>query len=66
MELSVKTVENHLTRLYRQLDVQSRLEAVNHVMQHPEVLGISGQAVVDSTVSTDSPAQEQINQSPMK
>ncbi len=37
--LSVKTVENHLTRLYRHLDVQSRLEAVNYCMQHPEVLG---------------------------
>lgn len=38
MNLSVKTIENHLTRLYRQLDVQSRLEAVNYVMQNPQVL----------------------------
>ena len=37
--LSVKTVENHLTRLYRQINVQSRLEAVNYVAQHPEALG---------------------------
>jgi len=29
--LSVKTVENHLTRLYRQINVLSRLEAVNYV-----------------------------------
>lgn len=36
--LSVKTVENHLTRLYRQINVQSRLEAVNFCAQHPEVL----------------------------
>lgn len=43
MGLSVKTVENHLTRLYRHLEVQSRLEAVNYAMQHPEVLGTSGQ-----------------------
>lgn len=43
MGLSVKTVENHLTRLYRQLNVQSRLEAVNYVLQHPEVLALSGQ-----------------------
>lgn len=43
MSLSVKTVENHLTRLYRQLNVQSRLGAVNYVMQHPEVLAVSGQ-----------------------
>ena len=37
--LSTKTVENHLTRLYRQLGVQSRLEAVNYAAQHPGVLG---------------------------
>lgn len=43
MDLSIKTIENHLTRLYRQLNVQSRLEAVNYVMQHPEVLGLLGQ-----------------------
>ena len=42
MGLSVKTVEKHLTRLYRQLDVQSRLEAVNYVTQHPEVLTVAG------------------------
>ncbi len=41
--LSVKTVENHLTRLYRQLDVQSRLEAVNYSMRHPQILGTPGQ-----------------------
>jgi DNA-binding NarL/FixJ family response regulator len=43
MNLSVKTVENHLTRLYRQLNVQSRLEAANYVNQHPELLALSGQ-----------------------
>jgi DNA-binding NarL/FixJ family response regulator len=47
MGLSVKTIENHLTRLYRQLDVQSRLEAVNYVLRYPEILGISGQALAD-------------------
>ncbi len=45
MDLSVKTVENHLTRIYRQLQVQSRLEAVNVVNQHPEILGILGQQI---------------------
>ena len=40
--LSVKTIENHLTRLYRQLDVQSRLEAVNFANQYPEMLGSAG------------------------
>jgi DNA-binding NarL/FixJ family response regulator len=38
--LSVKTIENHLTRLYRQLGVQSRLEAVNYVVEHPEMLAL--------------------------
>lgn len=46
MNLSVKTIENHLTRIYRQLQVQSRLEAVNYVSQHPEVLGVMGQYVL--------------------
>ncbi len=36
--LSVKTIETHLTRLYRQLNVQSRLEAVNYAHQHPEIM----------------------------
>jgi len=39
MGLSVKTVENHFSRLYRELKVQSRLEAVMYAMEHPEVLG---------------------------
>jgi DNA-binding NarL/FixJ family response regulator len=42
MGLSVKTVENHLTRLYRALEVYSRLEAVNYIMRHPEVLASPG------------------------
>lgn len=46
--LSIKTVENHLTRLYRQIDVQSRLEAVNFVMNHPQVLGTLGSQVLQS------------------
>jgi DNA-binding NarL/FixJ family response regulator len=41
--LSVKTIENHLTRLYRQLDVQSRLEAVNYIRLYPQILGTPGQ-----------------------
>lgn len=43
MGLSVKTVENNLTRLYRQLNVQSRLEAVNFITRYPHILGASGQ-----------------------
>ena len=40
--LSIKTIENHMTRLYRQLGVQSRLEAANYAMRHPQILGTSG------------------------
>lgn len=43
--LSVKTIENHLTRIYRQLNVQSRLEAVRYVTEHPEILNRSAPAV---------------------
>lgn len=38
MDLSVKTVENHLTSLYRSLAVESRLEATNFAMRYPDVL----------------------------
>ncbi len=38
MGLSVKTIENHLTHLYRQIQVQSRLEAVRYISQHPEAV----------------------------
>lgn len=38
MNLSVKTVENHLTALYRALGVESRLEANNYASHHPELL----------------------------
>ncbi|HEY89577.1 MAG TPA: response regulator transcription factor [Thermoflexia bacterium] len=40
--LSVKTVENHLTGLYRRLEVQSRLEAAKYAREHPEIMGFSG------------------------
>ncbi len=42
MDLSVKTVENHLTSLYRALGVESRLAATHYANQHPEVLAITG------------------------
>lgn len=38
MNLSVKTVENHLTALYRAIGVESRLEANNYANSHPELL----------------------------
>ena len=52
--LSVKTIENHLTRLYRQLNVQSRLEAARQVAQHPNLLGLSGQQAAITPGSDDS------------
>ncbi len=45
LELSIKTVENHLTKIYMRLDVNSRLEAVRYATMHPEVLGIWGQNI---------------------
>lgn len=41
MGLSIKTVENHLTRLYRQLGVQSRLEAVSYATRHAASLDLA-------------------------
>jgi DNA-binding NarL/FixJ family response regulator len=38
MELSVKTIENHLTALYRAIRVESRLEANSFSAKHPDLL----------------------------
>jgi DNA-binding NarL/FixJ family response regulator len=46
--LSVKTVENHLTRLYRALGVYSRSEALSYLMHHPEVLAATGQQAIEA------------------
>ncbi len=48
LDLSVKTVENHLTALYRVLGVDSRLKALNYALQHPELLATSGQEMVET------------------
>ena len=40
--LSIKTIENHLTRIYRSLNVQSRLEAVNFINNNPGILSTNG------------------------
>ena len=42
LDLSIKTVENHLTALYRVLGVDSRLKAVHYALRHPELLAVSG------------------------
>lgn len=49
LDLSVKTVENHLTALYRVLGVDSRLKALNYILRHPELLASSGQEMVELT-----------------
>lgn len=51
LSLSIKTVENHLTRLYRQINVNSRLEAVNYLHDNPHILGKRGQTVPSVTTS---------------
>ncbi|MCB0210416.1 MAG: response regulator [Anaerolineae bacterium] len=62
MGLSVKTIENHLTRIYRQLKVQNRLEAVNYILHHPEILGLSGEAAAEiDTADTASSTTKAIN-----
>lgn len=59
LNLSVKTIENHLTRLYRQLDVSSRLAAANYVREHPELLAHSGQEKSDELTEIDPFAAKQ-------
>ncbi|MGV8025469.1 MAG: response regulator [Anaerolineaceae bacterium] len=51
--LSIKTIENHLTRLYRQIEVQSRLEAVNFAMRNPHILGTPGYQVSQENNTTE-------------
>ncbi|MEM7347914.1 MAG: response regulator [Chloroflexota bacterium] len=60
MGLSVKTIENHLTRLYRQLGVQSRLETVNYIMQNPEILATSGQLLSQIEPVAEATSSEKI------
>ncbi|HNB41186.1 MAG TPA: response regulator transcription factor [Anaerolineales bacterium] len=51
LDLSIKTVENHLTALYRVLGVDSRLKALNYILRHPELLASTGQEMADSNPS---------------
>jgi DNA-binding NarL/FixJ family response regulator len=59
--LSVKTIEKHLTALYRQLDVQSRLEAVQYAAQHPEILATSGRTAAQTSSSTAVATHRQVS-----
>lgn len=58
--LSIKTVENHLTRLYRKLDVQSRLEAVNFVIRFPQVLGMPGKQAAKTEAFAEGDLQRNV------
>ncbi len=52
--LSIKTIENHLTRLYRSLGVYSRSEALSYLMRHPEMLAAAGQAIDEKVTRPES------------
>ncbi len=58
LNLSIKTVENHLTRLYKLLGVSSRLEAANYANRHMEILGISGEQAAQSQFGRVAPRHE--------
>ena len=59
LTLSVKTVENHLTRLYRQLGVNSRLEAASYINDHPAILAQPGRSVAHEPRELKLPAADQ-------
>lgn len=57
--LSIKTIETHLTRLYRQLGVQSRLEAAHFAHQHPDLLTPVSQSAPQPLTQTVLPQEQQ-------
>ena len=48
LNISIKTVENHLTTLYKLLGVDNRLKAMNYAIHHPETLAVSGQEMIEA------------------
>lgn len=56
LNLSIKTIENHLTRLYRQLDVNNRLSAANFVREHPELIAHAGKIAQNEPVARFEPS----------
>lgn len=58
LNLSVKTIENHLTRLYRLLGVQSRLEAVKTIREHPDLLKATGRIDAGAAISENLPTRQ--------
>jgi DNA-binding NarL/FixJ family response regulator len=61
LNLSIKTIENHLTRLYRQINVQSRLEAAYYVQENPEVIMNIGQTAVPVNIFPEQTHLERIS-----
>jgi len=59
LNLSVKTVENHLTRLYRQINVQSRLECASYIHDHPELTADTEPSPSQESFSLPTPSAEQ-------
>ncbi len=59
LSVSVKTVENHLTRLYTQINVANRLEALAYLYDHPEFLSHPNQPTPSETVFHDDKRTEQ-------
>lgn len=59
LNLSVKTVENHLTRLYRQINVQSRLECASYIHEHPELTAATDPYPSPESFSLPTPSAEQ-------
>jgi DNA-binding NarL/FixJ family response regulator len=52
LNLSIKTVENHLTALYRVLGVDSRMKALNYALTHPELLAMTNQDIGEENSSS--------------
>jgi len=61
LSLSVKTIENHLTRLYHQLNVNGRLEAANMIHDHPELLAQPARAIAQDFLELRLPDLNQIS-----
>ncbi len=59
LDLSIKTIENHLTALYRAIDVSSRLEANNYALRHPEVLATPGHEMARAKSAAKGGAQRE-------
>lgn len=55
LNLSIKTVENHLTALYRVLGVDSRMKAFSYALRHPELFATSGQEMAETEPSQKGP-----------